>query len=183
MKVSISILVRGAAFIAALGLSACASYGGRTLEAGISTREEVVATMGEPAMRWTDNDGREQLAYPRGPYGTQTFMAYLGADGRLERIEGVLDEKHFARIENGKSDMAAVLRLIGPPHPQWTAYFKARDELAMEWRFCDAWNEVARLDVLFDASTGIVRSTFRRPELPDVPSPFGGRRGPIHCGH
>lgn len=164
-------------------LSACASYSGRTLENGVSTLPEVVATLGEPAMRWKDDDGREQLAYPRGPYGTQTFMALMSADGRLERIEGVLDEAHFARIENGKSDMAAVLRLIGPPTPQWTAYFEARDELAMEWRFCDAWNQVARLDVLLDATTGIVRSTFRRPELPEMSFLFGRRGGTPSCGH
>ena len=72
-------------------LSACASYSGRTLENGVSTLPEVVATLGEPAMRWKDDDGREQLAYPRGPYGTQTFMALMSADGRLERIEGVLE--------------------------------------------------------------------------------------------
>jgi hypothetical protein len=183
MKALLSILVRGAAIGAVLGLSACASYSGRTLEPGVSTRDAVVTTMGEPAMRWTDNDGREQLAYPRGPYGTQTFMVYLGADGRLERIEGVLDEKHFARIENGKSDVAAVLRLIGPPQPQWTEYFKARDELAMEWRFCDAWSKAARLDVLFDATTGIVRSTFQRPEFAERSSPFGGWLDAPSCGH
>ena len=176
----VRVLVVGAIVL----LSACTSYSGRTLEAGVSTLPEVVATMGEPSMRWKDDDGREQLAYPRGPYGTQTFMAFMGVDGRLERIEGVLDDKHFARIENGKSDMAAVLRLIGPPTPQWTAYFKARDELAMEWRFCDAWNQVARLDVLFDATTGIVRSTFQRPELPEMSFSFGRQRhGASFCGH
>jgi hypothetical protein len=164
-------------------LSACASYSGRTLETGVSMLPEVVATMGEPAMRWKDDDGREQLAYPRGPFGTQTFMAFLDAEGRLERIEGVLDEKHFARIENGKSDMAAVLRLIGPPTPQWTAYFEARDELAMEWRFCDAWNKAARLDVLFDAHTGIVRSTYQRPEFAERSSLFGGWMDAPSCGH
>ena len=160
----------------ALVLAACAGYSGN-LKPGVSTLSEVVASLGEPAMRWKDADGREQLAYPHGPAGTQTFMAFIAPDGRLERIEGVLGMAHFARIEPGKSDQAAVLRLLGPSQPQWTAYFKARDELVWEWKFCDSWNQQAFFDVLFDATSGIVRTTYLRPDL-------SGRDGaaPL-CGH
>jgi hypothetical protein len=165
MTILSSFLARLALIGCALLLPACAGYSGSSLQPGVATLAEVVATMGEPAMRWKDADGREQLAYPRGPMGTQTFMALIGADGRLERIEGVLDMAHFARIEPGKSDQAAVLRLLGPPQPQWTAYFKARDELVWEWRFCDGWSQLAFFDVLFDATTGIVRTSYQRPDL------------------
>ena len=92
-------------------------------------------------------------------------MVYIAADDRLERIEAVLNNTHFARIENGKSDQAAVLKILGPPQPQWTAYFKSRDELVWEWRFCDDWSTLARFDVLFDATSGIVRTTYQRPDL------------------
>lgn len=146
-------------------LAACAGYGGSNLRPGESTLADVIASMGVPAMRWKDPDGREQLAYPRGPEGTQTFMAFIGPDGRLERIEKVLDMAHFARIQNGKSDMAGVLRLLGPVSPNNVAYFKARDELVWSWLFCDAWSQQAYFDVLFDARTGIVRTTFQRMRL------------------
>jgi len=164
-------------------LSACASYSGRGLIPGEATLDDVLTTMGEPAMRWHDPDGREQLAYPRGPEGKQTFMVFIGDDGRLERIEGVLDSAHFARIRNGQSDQAEVLRLLGPSQPQWTAYYEARNELVWEWRFCDAWSEVAFFDVLFDATTGIVRSTYQRPDLDDISFPFRRRNRPASCGH
>jgi hypothetical protein len=59
---------------------------------------------GQPALSWQDPDGSEQLAYPRGPAGSQTFMVFIAPDGRLQRIERVLDMEHFARIEPGKSD-------------------------------------------------------------------------------
>lgn len=160
-----SVMLRVASAVMVLVLSACAGYGGSSLKPGIATLPEVIATMGEPAMRWNDADGRVQLAYPRGPAGTKTFMVFLGADGRLDRIENVLDMVHFARIDNGQSDQAAVLRILGPSQPQWTAYFKARDELVWEWHFCDSWNQLAFFDVLFDATTGIVRTTFQRPDL------------------
>lgn len=172
-----SVLVRLALLASALVLAACAGYSGSDLKPGVATLAEVIASMGEPAMRWKDADGREQLAYPRGPAGTQTFMAFIAPDGRLERIDGVLDMAHFARIEPGKSDKAAVLRLLGPSPSQWTEYFKARDELVWEWRFCDGLGQRAFFDVLFDATTGIVRSSFQRP---DYVGPNGSAPS---CGH
>lgn len=158
-------------------LAGCASYDGRGLQPGVSSIDEVVALMGTPAMQWQDADGRVQLAYPRGPEGLQTFMALIDPDGRLERIEGVLDTRHFARIEPGRSDQAAVLRLLGPSQPQWTAYFERRDELVWEWRFCDDWRQVARFDVLFDGMSGVVRTTYQRPEL------RGFGHDPLSCAH
>lgn len=146
-----------------LSLSACAGFGGSDLRPGVSALSDVVASMGVPAMRWKDPDGREQLAYPRGPAATQTFMVFVGPDGRLERIEKVLDMEHFSRIQIGKSDMASVLRLLGPVPPQNVAYFRARDELVWSWLFCDSWSQQAFFDVLFDGTTGVVRSTQQRP--------------------
>ncbi len=176
-----SCLTRSTIIGLALILSACAGYSGRNLKPGVSTLSEVVATMGVPAMRWKDNDGREQLAYPRGPQGTQTFMAFIDAQGRLERIEGVLDTQHFARIEPGRSDQAAILRLLGPPQPQWTTYFERRDELVWEWLICDDWGKQAFLDVLFDGTTGIVRTSFHRPDYRI--NPFTRISVVPTCGH
>ncbi len=164
MRKSLSMLLGGILLGGAVLIAGCASYSGSNLKPGIATLPEVVASMGEPAMRWKDADGREQLAYPRGPSGTQTFMAYIGADGRLERIEGVLDMRHFARIESGKSDKAAVLRILGPYYS--SVEYRARNELIWEWRFEDDWRQAAYLGVVFDASSGIVRSTYQRQDYP-----------------
>jgi len=146
-------------------LTGCASYGGHGLRPGESTIAEVVGVMGEPVMRWRDADGSEQLAYPRGPAGIHTFMAFFAPDGRLLRLENVLEERHFARIRPGEDDQAAILRLLGPSNPVWTTYYAARDELVWEWRFCNDWSRLARFDVLFDATSGRVRSAYQRPEL------------------
>ena len=151
--------------VAALAvLVGCASYSGSSLRPGVDTLPEVVATMGEPAMRWTDPDGSVQLAYPRGPAGTQTFMAYLGPDGKLVRIDKVLRPEVFARIQEGMTQ-GEVQRLIGPPQPHWTQYFKARDELVWEWLFCDGLGQEAFFDVLFDGTSLRVRSTMQRLNL------------------
>lgn len=150
---------------AILLLSACAGNDGRGLQPGIAQIDEVVAQMGPPALRWQDPDGSQQLAFPRGPQGVHTFMAFFGPDQRLIRLENVLDTRHFAQIRPDKHDQNDILRLLGPPNPAWTVFFKARNELVWEWLFCDDWNQLARFDVLFDASTGIVRTTYQRPDL------------------
>ncbi|MDR2187217.1 MAG: hypothetical protein LBE62_04070 [Azonexus sp.] len=155
-------------------LAACAAYDGRGLQPGVATVDETIAVMGEPAWRWQNADGSEQLAYPRGPSGTHTYMAYFAPDGRLLRIENALQMRHFTRIAPGRDDQEAILRLLGPPNPEWTMYFAARDELAWEWLFCDDWNRLARFAVLFDRTSGLVRSTLQRPELrgPDDTAPW-----------
>lgn len=163
--------------IAALALTGCVSYSGYGLKPGEATTTDVIASMGEPALRWQEPDGRQQLAFPRGPEGTHTFMAYIGADGRLERIESVLEAPYLRRITPGSSTTEDVLRLIGPPESRWTGYFERRDELAWEWRICDDSWHAARFDVLFDGKSGVVRSTMQRQERrwPDG--------GTISCAH
>lgn len=144
-------------------LAACTGYGGRGLVVGESVVGDVQRLMGAPAMEWTGPDGSRQLAYPRGPAGVHTYMAHFAPDGRLAAFDNVLTPESFARIQAGmRKD--EVLRLIGPSRADWTVYFERRDELAMEWRFCDDWNQLARFAVLFDAGSGIVRSTLIQSE-------------------
>lgn len=150
------------AFAAAI-LAACAGYDGRGLLPGQARLADVEQRMGPPAMRWQAPDGSRQLAYPRGPAGYHTYMVHIAPDGRLLSIENVLDNKGFAAIRAGMSK-DEVLRTLGPPDPAGTAYFARRDELVWEWRFCDAWSEPARFYVLFDGSSGKVRSTMSQTE-------------------
>ena len=146
--------------LSALLLAACASYSGSGLKPGEAQVEDVLNVMGQPAMRWQDSDGSRQLAYPR---GIHTFMARIGKDGKLQRIENVMNMKTFAQIRPGMTK-SQVLRILGPSFSPGTAYYKARDELVWEWRYCDEWNERARFDVLFDGSKEMVRSTLSQTE-------------------
>jgi hypothetical protein len=157
-------------------LSGCAGYGGSDLASGASTRAEVIASMGAPALRWKNPDGSEQLAYPRGPAGTQTFMVHVRPDGKLQRIEKVLDAEHFWRIR-AEMSQDEVLRVLGPPGAEWTEFFSRRNELVWSWLSCNDWSLQEFFDVMFDANTGRVRSTARRPRLvgPDGIQPRCGR--------
>jgi hypothetical protein len=89
-------------------------------------------------------------------------MAYVGPDGKLQRIEGVLDMAHFARIQAGMSK-EEVLRVLGPPGPLWTQTYSRSNTLAWSWLFCDSASLQNFFDVMFDATTGVVRSTEQRP--------------------
>jgi hypothetical protein len=162
--------------LSAFLLVACASYSGTGLKPGEARFEDVLRVMGNPAMRWQDSDGSQQLAYPR---GIHTFMVQIGSDGKMQRIENVMDMKTFARI---RPDMtkSQVLRMLGPSVPSGSAYFKARDELVWEWRYCDEWNEPARFDVLFDGSKEVVRSTM---SLTESQMGLCGREGGCLCAH
>jgi hypothetical protein len=158
-------------------LSGCAVFGGPAYTPGVTTQSEVLSRKGPPAHFWEEPDGATRLFWPTGPMGTSTIMARFDAKQRLISYEEVLNTEHFAGIQPGMS-MAEVTRLIGPPYPGWTTYFKARDELAWEWRYCDSWNQAARFNVLFDGTTKKVRSTLSLTES----QRFGGRSGPS-CGH
>jgi hypothetical protein len=155
--------IKAIALVLAFSLGACASPSGQEMSAGVTTEAHVRKKLGEPAMQWTLPGGGRQLAFPRGPAGYETFMVYLDAEGRFERQENVLAAEHFAKI---RADMTRddVLRLIGPPQAHWEIYFPARDELVWEWRYCNAWSEPARFNVMFDATSGRVRSTLAQSE-------------------
>jgi hypothetical protein len=57
-----------------------------------------------------------------------------------------------------------VLRVLGPPDYSRSVYFKARDELVWDWRFCQLSGNAARFLVLFDGASGTVRSTMNQTE-------------------
>ena len=139
-------------WLLAVGLFAgCAGYDGAGRIPVDASLADVEQSMGVPSLRWREADGGEVLVYPFGAMGYHTFFVRSDAGGRFVSRENVLTMKHFARIQAGMSQGDAV-RTISPPLPPSTIDFKARDELVGEWRYCDAWNEPARFNVLFDAS-------------------------------
>ncbi len=105
------------ALICALVIAGCASYNGRGMKPGISTVDDVIQLMGQPAMRWQEPGGGELLAYPRGPAGFDTFMVMIDSKGVMSSLQGVLDMQHFALI---RQDMTKddVLRVLVPSQPQ-----------------------------------------------------------------
>jgi len=161
-------------------LGGCAAYDGLGLQADSARVEELERRMGLPAIRWKEADGGQTLVYPRGPMGFHTFFVRSDALGNVIGRENVLDMKHFSHIQAGMTP-DEVVRQLGPSVPEWTVYFKARDELVWEWRYCDDWNEPARFNVLFDGTSMRVRSTLASSE--SARGVFGSDELRGWCGH
>ena len=142
-------------------LAGCASYSGHGLAPGVATEAEVRATMGAPAAEFAREDGGRTLAYPRGPLGTQTYMADLGRDGRLVAIRPVLGDDSFWRIQPGMT-RDDVLRMIGPPGQ--TMAFSLSDTYAWDYRYVDTWGYLAIFSVTFDRRDIVVSKFTQRIE-------------------
>ena len=100
----------------ALMLAGCASFEGRGLTAGRSAAADVERVMGAPAERRQAANGETWLYYPRQPYGRKTFVARLGADGRLIGIEQRLTDENVARIIPNTTRAEQLRELFGPPY-------------------------------------------------------------------
>jgi hypothetical protein len=102
-----------------------------SLEPGHSTAEQIRARIGAPAETWHNEDGSVTWEYPQGPEGTTCHMLTLDARHVLARIEQVLDEVHFARIERGWGH-DRVRRLLG--RPRSTVFYPLKREEVWDWR-------------------------------------------------
>jgi len=154
-------MIRKAAYLLfLLAAAGCASYDGRNLHPGIS-QAEVTATMGAPAMEVATEGGGKRLVYPKGPLGTQTFMADVGPDGRLVSVSNVLTDGVFDSMRPGITEKD-VLRMIGPPSQ--TMEFPRSNTHAWEYRYMDTWGYVAEFSTTFDANGVMVSKLKRRLE-------------------
>ena len=143
-------------------ISGCAGYSGSGLKPGIATITDVESSMGQPALAWKNKQGQVvQLAYPRGPAGYVTFMAFFSDAGKLDKIEQVLDERHFALIKTGATK-EEVLRIIGPYRD--TNVFSARDELDWNYGYCSQNLQRMAYSVMFDTKTGLVTGGQTNPD-------------------
>src|SRR3979490_2922691 len=161
----IAALHRVAPLLALAVLSAaCANFS--ALSPGDSA-QDVEARVGAPGTVWKSADGSEVWEYPMGPAGVQTFMIDVRTDHAVPAVRQVLREEYFSKVVAGMS-RDDVRRLLGRPKEVW--YFPARDEEAWTWRYLEV--NYRFFNVLFDHTSGAVRSTLR---LDEVFLPGGGR--------
>jgi hypothetical protein len=155
-------MIRNAyALLSTLVLAGCASYSGYGLRPGVSTEAEVRSVMGMPAAEFAEGDGSRRLVYPRGPLGTRTFMADVGADRRLTAVTQVLDDDTFYHIQPGLT-REDVVRMIGPPGQ--TMAFPRSGHTAWDYRYTDTWGYLAIFSVTFDREGIVVSKITQRVE-------------------
>lgn len=138
-------------FLAALAVAACTPMA--SIPPG-APESQARATLGAPAAEYDNPDGTRQLVYPRGPLGTETYMVWVKA-GTVQRVEQVLTDDNFFRIQSGVTTADQVRRMIGPPSR--VVRFDNLQQFAWDYRFRDTWGYLAIFSVMVD-DRGIVAS-------------------------
>ena len=166
-----SVLALGVAVL----LSACASFDGRGLVPGQSSAADVERVMGAPAEK-RQVAGETWYYYPRQPYGRQTYVARLSADGRLVAVEPRLNDETLAKIIPNTTRGEQVRDLLGPP---WQAAHYARLERNIWTWAVYRWGNLglpAQLNVQLSPD-GVVREVLIIDEFPrDTEAHAFGRR-------
>ena len=98
-------------FSTLLVMAGCDRVATGELQAGQSTVADMKLKMGEPASVYREGD-KEVWEYPLGPEGTRTYMMTVNAQGTLEKIDQVLIEANFKRIQPGMT-ITEVRRILG----------------------------------------------------------------------
>lgn len=165
-------IAAAAALVTAMvALAGCASIYTAPPRPGES-EADIVARLGEPTHRYGEGNSH-LLEYMTGPWGQATFMARIGADGRLVSYEQVLDNAHFSRIQPGKSTKQDVLHTIGAPSATSYLTLPQLEVWSYPYRESNAWDSV--MHVHFD-NAGIVRMLQNGPDrrrTPDMAWPMG----------
>ncbi|MES2153337.1 MAG: hypothetical protein V4508_26445 [Pseudomonadota bacterium] len=124
------------------------------------TADAVTARFGHPSATYPDGAGQE-LEFATGPMGQSTWMAHIGADGRLVNLEQVLTGPKFATIRVDLADKAAVLRTLGRPSERSRVALGDYEVWSYRYKENGVWNSM--MHVHFDHA-GIVRLMLNGPD-------------------
>ncbi len=117
------------------------------LQAGQSTVADLKLKLGEPASVNREGD-KEIWEYPLGPEGTRTYMILVNTQGTVEKIDQVLTEANFKRIQPGMT-ITEVRRILGRNSKE-QRYGMSPNELTHKYKF-DNGSEDLYFDVTYDA--------------------------------
>jgi hypothetical protein len=115
------------AFACAALLSACASFEGRGLVPGQSSAAEVEAVMGPAADKRSTAGGETAYYYPRLPWGYATYVARIGAAGRLVALEQRLTLENTEKLIVGATRADDIRALLGPPFEPMKQQLSGKD--------------------------------------------------------
>ena len=136
-------------------LPACDMINLDKLRPGISTTQDVRATMGPPTMEWADADGTQTWEYPRTPNGVVNYMIDFDRDKILREVRQVLTEENFARVRTGMT-REQIRRLLGQPAQE--QFFRLKNEWVWEWKTKTESSYNFFFDVYFDVSGNVTRT-------------------------
>lgn len=125
--------------------------------------------LGEPTGRYALADGAQRLEYARGPYGRETWMLDVDAQGRLVKASQVLVESNFATIKAGMT-RDEVLQRIG--RPSKLGYVGWQKQTVWNYRYASPFCQWFQVGL---SQAGIVEDTGYGPDpvCDDIDTPLG----------
>jgi SmpA / OmlA family len=154
--------------VLALLTAGCALIPGRNLEPGKSTRADVVAEMGQPALSLERPGGGQLLYFTFGPWAQLTYMATIGPDGVLRAWQQALTYANIHSVHAGMT-RDEVRRLLGPPNEIGRLPRQQREVWEYPWRHAASEGRVLWVQFSDD---GVVREAIERHD--DKRDPEGG---------
>ena len=132
----------------------------RTAPSPGDPRATVLAKFGAPTAVYRVG-GDELLEYATAPFGQHTWMARIGADGRLSTFEQVLTGEKFATLKIGAATKTDVLHTLG--RPAETSYLALPDLEVWSYRYQEngVWNSM--MHAHFDRA-GVLRMMQNGPD-------------------
>ena len=134
-------------------LAACATP--QSLAPG-TTLDQARARLGSPTGSYSLAGGGTRLQYSNQPFDQSVWNADFDAQGRLARVEQMMSDAAFARVQSGKDTHNEVLRDFGQPAD--TFVYKLRDESAWMYRYHTHGGFKAAMFIYFDPA-GMVKRT------------------------
>jgi hypothetical protein len=155
----------------ALASAGCVNMNNPTRLVPGASADEIRQWLGEPSGRYPLAGGAQRLEYARGPFGKQTWMLDVDAEGRLTSATQVLIETQVNAIRAGAT-ADEVLRTIGrPSNVGYVGWHKTQTVWSYRYAspFCQ-WFQVGL------SEAGVVEDTGYGPDpiCDDVDKPLHG---------
>ena len=152
-----------AAALGAVLLTGCiTAIPGANIKPGSSNVAQVEQSMGKPDMTWRNSQGKViQAAYSDQPASFVTFMVYFNDQGVVTKIEQVMNNRNFAKIQKGM-DGGEVHRILGPERSM--DHFKSLNQIDWNYGYCSDNDGREVFSVSFDDRTMKVNGTVVTPD-------------------
>lgn len=124
------------------------------------TEAELIAKRGNPTNRYQVSN-EKVLEYATGPWGQATYMARVGADGRVTSFEQVLTDEKFGTVELGKTTRNDILVTFGAPLE--TSYLPLKDYEVWTYAYKESGVWDSLMHVHYDRA-GVVQMMLRGPD-------------------
>lgn len=134
-------------------LAACVTAG--SMKPGM-TVDQARAAAGRPTGTYALPGGGSRLQYSYQPFLQEVWNADFDAQGKLARVEQVMNDEAFARVQSGKDTTTDVLRDFGLPAETFS--YKLRNETAWMYRYYTYGGFKAAMFIYFDPA-GVVKRT------------------------